>query len=189
MAEKITTTKSPQWHALQIDLIFQELISQANGITQEEAKRRLTEFGPKPFAAREEAQRLDVSFLAQFKNLLIYVLLISGGITAIIGHWVDAGVILGVVLLNALIGFIQEGKAEKALEALRDLLSSQATVLRDGRRVSMASDQLVPGDVAFLQSGDKVRPTSACSRPKSSYRRGFPHRRVRAGGQVSGISD
>jgi len=143
------------WHAIEFDSVFDQLSTVPQGLGHNEAQRRLAEFGPNRLrpAKRRSAWAL---LLAQFKNLLIYVLLISGGITAIIGHWVDAGVILGVVLLNAFIGFIQEGKAEKALEALRDLLSSQATVLRDGRRVSMASDQLVQGDVAFLQSGDKV---------------------------------
>ena len=73
-----------------------------------------------------------------------------------LGHWVDAGVILGVVLINAVIGFVQEGKAENALRAIRRMLSPRAMVLRTGQRVTLPAEQLVPGDVVLLQSGDKV---------------------------------
>jgi magnesium-transporting ATPase (P-type) len=94
--------------------------------------------------------------LAQFHNLLIYVLLGAALIAGAMQHWVDTIVILGVVLVNAVIGFVQEGKAEDALRAIRNMLSSQAMVLRDGRHVSVPAEELVPGDVVLLQSGDKV---------------------------------
>jgi len=84
------------------------------------------------------------------------VLLGSAAITAALAHWVDTGVILGVVLINAVIGFVQEGKAEKALDAIRDMLSLHAMVLREGRRREIAADELVPGDIVLLASGDKV---------------------------------
>jgi magnesium-transporting ATPase (P-type) len=83
-------------------------------------------------------------------------LVAAAGITVYLGHWVDAGVIAGVVILNALIGFIQEGKAEKALEAIQTMLSNQATVLRDARRRTLPAEEIVPGDIVLLQSGDKV---------------------------------
>ncbi|MGD8229684.1 MAG: cation-transporting P-type ATPase [Desulfobacteraceae bacterium] len=155
MSEEIVTTKSEKWHALEIDPVFQTLASQADGLTKEEAERRLAKFGPNRLRPTKRRGAWAL-LLTQFKNLLIYVLLISGGITAIIGHWVDAGVIFGVVLLNAIIGFVQEGKAEKALEAIRDMLSPQATALRDGKRIPLPAQELVPGDVVFIQSGDKV---------------------------------
>jgi len=88
--------------------------------------------------------------------VLIYVLLAAAGVTAAIGHWVDSGVIVGVVLINALIGFIQEGKAEKALDAIRNMLTLQAMVRRDGKHFLMPAEQLVPGDIVSLESGDKV---------------------------------
>jgi magnesium-transporting ATPase (P-type) len=94
--------------------------------------------------------------LSQFRNVLIYVLLVSGAITALLHHWVDTSVIIGVVFINAVIGFIQEGKAEQALDAIRNLLSTQAIVVRDGKRLLLATEQLVPGDLVFLQAGDKV---------------------------------
>ncbi len=94
--------------------------------------------------------------LLQFHNVLIYVLLGAAVVTATLGHAVDTAVILGVVLINALIGFIQEGKAEKSLDAIRKMLSLHAVVLRDGRPQEIAAEDLVPGDIVLLASGDKV---------------------------------
>jgi Ca2+-transporting ATPase len=87
---------------------------------------------------------------------LIYVLLVSAVITAFLGYWVDAGVILGVVLVNALIGFIQEGRAEEALEAVRNLLSPRAKVRREGRLIEVSAEELVPGDLVIVESGDRI---------------------------------
>ncbi|MDH5576026.1 MAG: cation-transporting P-type ATPase, partial [Nitrospirota bacterium] len=84
------------------------------------------------------------------------ILLGAGGVTALLGHWVDTSVIVGVVVINAIIGFIQEGKAERAMDAIRRLLSLQASGLRDGARCQIPAERLVPGDIVFLQSGDKV---------------------------------
>jgi P-type E1-E2 ATPase len=87
---------------------------------------------------------------------LIYVLLAAAGVTAAIEEWVDSSVIVGVVVVNALIGFIQEGKAEKALDAIRNMLTLQAMVQRDGKIFMLPAEQLVPGDIVSLESGDKV---------------------------------
>ncbi len=95
-------------------------------------------------------------FLYQFHNILIYVLIVAGLITAALGHWVDASVIIGVVFVNAIIGFVQEGKAEDALKSIRKMLSPRAMVVRDGKQMSIKAELLVPGDIVFLQSGDKV---------------------------------
>jgi len=83
-------------------------------------------------------------------------LLIAGGVTYLLGHWIDSGVIAAVVLANAFIGYIQEGKAEDALSAIRQMLSPQAQVLRNGERTIIAAEEIVPGDIVLLQSGDKV---------------------------------
>ena len=91
----------------------------------------------------------------QFHNVLIYVLLVAGMVTAILGHWVDAGVIFAVVLLNAVIGFLQEGKAENALRSIQQMLSPHAIVIRNGRQMTIEAEDLVPGDIVSLQSGDK----------------------------------
>ena len=149
------TSTQPLLYNQEADAAFQALSSSAEGLTQSEAGQRLQAFGPNRLRPAKKKSPL-VRFLTQFHNVLIYVLLGSGGVTALLGHWVDSGVILGVVFINAIIGFIQEGKAEKALDAIRNMLSQQAMVKRDGKFSSLPAEQLVPGDVVLLQSGDKV---------------------------------
>jgi magnesium-transporting ATPase (P-type) len=148
-------TTAPVWHSADTATVFQKVSSSAEGLSQHAAEQRLQEFGQNRLQPTKKKGPL-ARFLAQFHNLLIYVLLGSGAVTALLGHWVDSGVILGVVMINAIIGFIQEGKAEKALDAIRNMLSQQAMVKRDGRFLSLPAEQLIPGDVVLLQSGDKV---------------------------------
>src|SRR5690606_20439786 len=95
-------------------------------------------------------------FLAQFNNVLIYFLLLGAAAALVLGHLVDAGVIIALVIVNAVIGFIQEGRAEQALDAIRQMIAPQATVLREGRREAVAVRDLVPGDVVLLEAGDRV---------------------------------
>ncbi len=149
------TPTSIDWHVLSIHDALARVGSSEHGLSQSEAEQRLVTVGPNrlPPPYRQNAWS---RFLHQFHNILIYILLGAGAITAALGHWVDTGVIIGVVVINALIGFIQEGKAEKALDAIRNMLSFQATVLRDGTRDLISAELLVPGDVVFLQSGDRV---------------------------------
>ncbi len=97
-----------------------------------------------------------IRFLLQFHQPLVYILLAAGTVTLLLQEWVDASVILGVVLVNAFIGFIQEAKAEKAIESLKQMMTTQATVLRDGKWLQIDSVHLVVGDIIRLQSGDKV---------------------------------
>ncbi|MDO7598037.1 MAG: cation-transporting P-type ATPase [Pseudomonadota bacterium] len=149
------STTSPVWHSYDIASVFQQVSSTADGLSQQDAEQHLKKYGANRLTPAKK-KGLLARFLFQFHNVLIYVLLASGGITALLGHWVDSGVIMGVVILNAIIGFIQEGKAEKALDAISNMLSLQAMVKRDGTFISLAADQLVPGDVVLLQSGDKV---------------------------------
>jgi magnesium-transporting ATPase (P-type) len=95
-------------------------------------------------------------FLMQVNNVLIYVLLAAAVGKLLLGEWLDAFVILGVVIINALLGFIQEGKAEKALDSIRNMLSAEAMTVREGNTRMLPAEELVPGDVVLLQSGDKV---------------------------------
>ncbi len=156
LRKKISSSTDPKaWHALTVQSAFAELASSAGGLSQREALRRLSQYGPNRIRPPKRRGPL-LRFLYQFHNVLIYVLLVAAGVTAILAHWVDTGVILGVVIINALIGFIQEGKAERALDAIRSMLPYQACVRRDGKIISIAAEQLVPGDVVILQSGDKV---------------------------------
>ncbi|MCU0816782.1 MAG: HAD-IC family P-type ATPase [Cypionkella sp.] len=125
------------------------------GLTPEEAARRLQIHGPNRLPEAQARTPLH-RFLAQFHNVLIYVLLVAAIITAAMQHWVDTVVILAVVIANATIGFLQEGKAEAAMAAIRNMLAPRAAVLRAGRRVSVEGAALVPGDIVLLEAGDKV---------------------------------
>ncbi|MDT3779082.1 cation-transporting P-type ATPase [Nitrospira sp. MA-1] len=143
------------WHALDGESVLKAVAGQVGGLTQDVAAERLALYGPnrlRPPKKQTSWQR----FLAQFHNILIYILLGAGVVTAILGHWVDTSVIFGVVVINAVIGFLQEGKAERAMDAIRRMLSVKASGLRDGARCSIPAEDLVPGDIVFLQSGDKV---------------------------------
>ena len=143
------------WHSQDIETLFQKVSSTPDGLSQNNVQSRLEEYGQNRISSVQKKGPL-ARFLIQFHNVLIYVLLCSGLATALLGHWIDSGVIFGVVIINAIIGFIQEGKAEKALDAIRKMLSQQAMVKRDGKFISLPADELVPGDVVLLQSGDKV---------------------------------
>lgn len=154
MIDDNTSNLSP-WHSIETDNVFKKISSSVEGLSQQLSQQRLQEFGPNRIRPAKTKGPL-ARFLAQFHNVLIYVLLGAGVVTALLGHWVDSGVILGVVIINAIIGFIQEGKAEKALDAIRNMLSHQAMVKRDGKFINLPAEQLVPGDIVSLQSGDKV---------------------------------
>jgi magnesium-transporting ATPase (P-type) len=146
---------STNWHTLGTDETLAEQRTIGTGLSAAEAARRLAEHGPNRLTPPKMRGPL-LRFLLQFHNVLIYVLLGAAVVTALLGHWVDTGVILGVVVINALIGFIQEGKAEKSLDAIRNMLSLHAAVLRDGRRQEIDATELVPGDIVLLASGNKV---------------------------------
>ena len=146
---------SENWHAESKQTVFDSLNTTPDGLSMEEADKRLAAHGPNRLPEPKTRGSL-VRFFCQFHNILIYVLIAASTITAMLGHWIDAGVILGVVILNAVIGFVQEGKAENALKAIRQMLSPNAMVLRDGRQITIRSEDLVPGDIVLLQSGDKV---------------------------------
>ncbi|MCP4407323.1 MAG: HAD-IC family P-type ATPase [Gammaproteobacteria bacterium] len=143
------------WHGREAEYVLNSCTGSAEGLTREEAARRLASHGENRLPTIKRTSPL-VRFLDQFNNLLIYVLLIAAGVTALLQHWIDTGVIVGVVIINAIIGFIQEGKAERALDAIRNMLSHEATVLRGGHQITLAAEQLVPGDIVLLCAGDKV---------------------------------
>ena len=143
------------WHTLGDTEALSACDSAPGGLQQAEAERRLAEWGANRLTPARKRGAF-ARFLLQFHNVLIYVLLAAAVITAALGHVVDTAVILGVVLLNALVGFIQEGKAEKSLDAIRRMLSLSATVMRDGQRQSLPAEELVAGDIVLLASGDKV---------------------------------
>jgi calcium-translocating P-type ATPase len=125
------------------------------GLASTEAARRLEQHGPNRLP-EQRGRGPILRFLVHFNNVLIYVLLGAAVVTGVLQHWVDTGVILAVVLANAVIGFVQEGKAEAAMSAIRQMLAPHAAVLRDGQRVTLDGADLVPGDIVLLEAGDKV---------------------------------
>jgi magnesium-transporting ATPase (P-type) len=143
------------WHHVQAQDALRLHETTESGLSPGEAARRLASQGPNrlPEPPRRSALR---RLLSQFNNVLIYVLLFAASITALLGEWADTGVILGVVVINSLIGFLQEGKAERALEAISGMLSPRAIVLRDGRKTDIPAEELVTGDIVLLQAGDLV---------------------------------
>jgi len=147
--------RSKNWHAESAKTVFELLETRANGLSKKEVSDRLARYGLNRLPEPKTRPPL-IRFFYQFHNVLIYVLIAASAVTAMLGHWVDASVILGVVLINAVIGFVQEGKAENALRAIRKMLSPNAMVMRDGRQISIRAEELVPGDIVLLQSGDKV---------------------------------
>lgn len=127
----------------------------AGGLSTGEAARRLADHGPNRLP--EPKQRNAVlRFLSHFHNVLIYVLIAAAGVTAALQHWVDTGVILAVVIVNAVIGFVQEGRAEQAMAAIRGMLAPHSAVLRDGTRIGVDAEDLVPGDIVLFEAGDRV---------------------------------
>jgi len=147
--------EADNWHLLSVDRVFGVLASSSDGLRSDEARSRLTKYGPNQLREQKRTSAW-MRLLLQFHNPLIYVLLATAGVTAVLDHWVDTGVIVGVVVINAIIGFIQESKAEQAIESLKQMLAPSAIALRDGRKASVPAAELVPGDVVLLQGGDKV---------------------------------
>lgn len=153
---------APDWHSLPVaDALHQLSVAAASGLGQQDASERLERYGLNSLPPPKRRGPF-LRFALQFHNPLIYVLLVAGSVTFALGDYIDAGVIVGVVLINAIIGFIQEGKAEKALEAVSAMLASRATVLRDGERHEIEASLLVPGISSFSNPAPAFRPTCAC---------------------------
>jgi Ca2+-transporting ATPase len=154
--EKPTVAEDARWHHLEVSEAARLLQSDLRqGLTPDEAAARLEKYGPNAVTARP-GKPAWFRFLLQFHQPLIYILLAATAVTAALAEWVDSGVIFGVVLVNAVVGFIQENRAEKAIEALTRMVTTEATVRRDGHKLRIPSSELVPGDVVLLQAGDRV---------------------------------
>jgi magnesium-transporting ATPase (P-type) len=145
-----------RWHAISVDEVVKRLTTDSGkGLHAGEASSRLQKYGPNRLPEGKKRGPL-MRFLSQFNNILVYVLLGAGFTKLMLNLWVDAAIIFGVVILNALLGFFQEGKAEKALESIRNMLSAEARTLRGGETRMIPAEQLVPGDIVPLESGDKI---------------------------------
>lgn len=142
-------------HSFSTESVLTQLEAQHTGLSTEESRRRLDRIGPNRLP-EPPTDGLLKRFFKHFNDVLIYILLAAAAITAVLEHWVDTGVIVGVVVINAIIGFIQEGKAEAALEGIRNMLSPHAQARRDGQWNEIDAGTLVPGDIVRLRSGDRV---------------------------------
>jgi len=144
------------WHSLAADDVVKRLATDSEkGLDAVEVSTRFRRHGPNRLPEGKKRGPF-MRFLAQFNNILVYVLLGAGFTKLMLNLWVDAGIIFGVVVLNALLGFIQEGKAEKALDSIRNMLSAEARTLRGGETRMIPAEQLVPGDIVLVESGDKI---------------------------------
>lgn len=144
------------WHALpKSEVLHRTHTTLENGLKDETVKERQQTFGLNALATKKGTPPI-ILFLSQFNQPLVYILIAAGAVTAILQEWVDSSVIFGVVLVNAIIGFIQEIKALKAIESLAKSMTSEATVIRNGKRQRVKASDLTIGDVVALQSGDKV---------------------------------
>src|SRR5690606_15295349 len=135
--------------------VLNQLSSNSQGLENTEAERRLGRYGPNALPAPRPTP-VWLRFLRHFNNSLILFLLSAAVVAGLLGHYVDASVIVVVVTVNAIVGFIQEGKAEQALSALRSMLAPTARVLRAGERIAVDVETLVPGDILLLEAGDRV---------------------------------
>jgi len=156
MGANAATKSINSWHAVPAEEVVEQLATSAEkGLDPAEAANRLKQYGPNRLPEGKKRGPL-LRFLSQFQNILVYVLLGAGFTKLMLSLWVDAGIIFAVVVLNALLGFLQEGRAEKALDSIRDMLSAEARATRSGETRLISADQLVPGDIVLLESGDRV---------------------------------
>lgn len=152
----MATEQEQQWYALDKERVFEELGSDSSeGLSSEEAAKRLEEHGSNELPEGEQTSVI-LKFFKHFHDVLIYILLAAAVVTAILGHWLDTAVIVVVAIVNATIGFVQENKAEKALEGIKNMLSLEANVLRDGETQEVDAAEVVPGDIVLLKAGDKI---------------------------------
>ena len=144
------------WHSLESKEILELFESdESDGLGPLSIKHREEYFGKNALKEKQHDSYFK-KFFIQFHNALIYILLGASLVTAFLGEWIDSGVIFGVVIINVIIGFIQEIKAEEAIESLKDMMITEAVVIRDSQKTTISSVDLVPGDIVLLESGSKI---------------------------------
>ncbi|RLE45497.1 ATPase, partial [Candidatus Woesearchaeota archaeon] len=143
------------YHAVDIKEVLTELKTTENGLSEAEARKRLEEYGPNKIVGEQKSAPLKI-FLAQFKSSIVWILIAAMIISGIADEWTDFWVISVIVVLNAIMGFAQEYKAEKAIEALKKIMSPKARVIREGKEEIINAENIVPGDLLVLETGDKI---------------------------------
>ncbi|RPJ85303.1 MAG: ATPase, partial [Acidobacteria bacterium] len=150
-----TVTDPIVWHSLPVDITLERLGTKHAGLTEAEAARRQATYGPNELIPTQPVSPWTV-LLDQFKNVLIIILLLATGLSAFLGHSVEALAITVIVLFAVVLGFVQEYRAERAIQALRKMAAPTATVLRDGQEREIAARELVPGDIVLLKAGSRI---------------------------------
>jgi Ca2+-transporting ATPase len=153
--ENTAAPKPEPWHALTTEEVLDHLKVRENGLSDSESAKRMEQYGPNQLT---EAPRPGFLRLLwdQFNNFIVMLLIVASIVSALLGEWVDASAIISIVLLNAILGIVQERRAEEALAALKKLAAPEARVLRGGHHVTISSRDLVPGDIVFLEAGNHV---------------------------------
>ncbi|HEB76879.1 MAG TPA: ATPase, partial [Nitrospirae bacterium] len=144
-----------QWHRIESEEVLKVLDTSRSGLSGAEARRRLGEYGPNELVEKKKKGPLEM-FLDQFKDFMILILIAAAVISGVIGETKDTIVIIVIVILNAVVGFVQEYRAEKAMAALKKMAALTATVVRDGQAVDIPASELVPGDIVILEAGKIV---------------------------------
>jgi P-type Ca2+ transporter type 2C len=143
------------WHSLELEDVHARLEAPARGLTTEEVNKRLEKYGPNELKEKPRPTFFQL-VLAQLNNFIVILLIVASVISALLGDWIEAAVIMLIVVLNAILGVVQESRAEEALAALKKMAAPESQVLRDGQRVSVPASKLVPGDVVYLDAGNFV---------------------------------
>ena len=162
MADKTTgKTKTAEidaaihWHSLELDDVLANLQTTSEGLSSGEVEKRLEKYGPNELKEKPRPTFFQL-VLAQLNNFIVILLIVASIISALLGDWIEAAVIMLIVVLNAILGVVQESRAEEALAALKKMAAPESQVLRDGQRMSVPASELVPGDVVFLEAGNFV---------------------------------
>ena len=143
------------WHTLAVADAFERLETTPSGLDPAEAAARLAQYGPNELQAAGKTTALSI-FISQFKNIFVIILLVATAISAFLGHGLESLAIAVIVLFAVILGFVQEYRAERAIEALRQMAAPTASVLRGGEELEIAARDLVPGDIVLLRAGDKI---------------------------------
>jgi Ca2+-transporting ATPase len=142
-------------HQFTSEKVLKHFSSGENGLSQGEAQARLAQYGPNEIQGESEISPVKI-FLSQFNSFIVYILIAAVLTSFILHEYIDVVVIMGILMVNAVLGFLQEHRAEKAIESLKKMAALQATVIRDGRKQRISNIKLVPGDVIVFESGDHI---------------------------------
>ena len=149
----------PDFHSKKIESCFKELKTSIGGLAREEAEKRIKKYGPNKLAEEKPLRKMAI-LISQLKSPLIYILLIAGFITLILQDYIDAGVIFASVIINTVIGFFQENKANNALSKLKKMVEHKALVLREGREIEIDSGNITIGDIIIIRAGNRIPPAA-----------------------------